>query len=68
MIKIKTKEKKNHKSVRLTPFLAIEEVTSKFDEEKKKQFLEDLKIKDPELYYRYIEWKLVHNESNSNSE
>ena len=57
LIKIKT-NKKNHKAVRLSPYLAIEEVISKFDEEKKKQFFEELKIKDKELYYKYLEWKM----------
>ena len=37
LINIKMNEK-NNKPVRLSPFLAIEEVTSKFDEEKRKQF------------------------------
>ena len=61
LIKIKMREK-NHKPVRLTPFLAIEEVIIKFDEEKRKHFFDDLKIKDPELYYKYMEWKLNPDE------
>lgn len=52
----------NQKTVRLSPFLAIEEVISKFDDEKRKQFFDDLKDKDEELYYKYIEWKLIHND------
>lgn len=57
LIKIKMLEKdSNPKDVRLSPFLAIEEVISKFDDEKRKQFLDDLKVKDEELYYKYIEW------------
>lgn len=57
LIKIKMQEKdSNPKDVRLSPFLAIEEVISKFDDEKRKQFLDDLKVKDEELYYKYIEW------------
>lgn len=61
LIKIKMHEK-NRGTVRLTPFLAIEEVISKFDEEKQKQFFKDLKIKDPELYYKYMEWKYDSDE------
>ena len=57
LIKIKMNEKQP-KNVRLSPYLAIEEVTSKFDDEKKKQFFEDLKAKDKELYYKYLEWKM----------
>lgn len=56
LIKIKT-QKRDHKAVRLSPFLAIEEVISKFDDEKQKEFFDELKVKDKELYYRYIEWK-----------
>ncbi len=56
---IKTKmDEKQPKNVRLSPYLAIEEVTSKFDDEKKRQFFEDLKAKDKELYYKYLEWKM----------
>lgn len=61
LIKLKIHEK-DHKTVRLSPFLAIEEVISKFDEEKTKHFFDDLKQKDPELYYKYIEWKM-HSEN-----
>ena len=61
LIKIKLYEK-DHKIVRLSPFLAIEEVISKFDEETKKEFFEDLKSKDPELYYKYLEWKVTGSE------
>ena len=57
LIKVKIHEK-DQKTVRLSPFLAIEEVISKFDEEKRKQFFEELKIKDAELYYKYMEWKV----------
>ena len=57
LIKIKMDEKQP-KNVRLSPYLAIEEVTSKFDDEKKRQFFEDLKAKDKELYYKYLEWKM----------
>lgn len=60
LIEIKLYEK-DHKNVRLSPFLAIEEVISKFDEETKKEFFDDLKKKDPELYYKYIEWKVMDN-------
>lgn len=63
LIKIKMYEAdSNHKAVRLSPFLAIEEVMSKFDEDKRKHFLEDLKLKDEELYYKYIEWKMKGEE------
>lgn len=58
LIKVKRNEN-NHKTVRLSPFLAIEEVVSKFDEETKKEFFDDLKAKDPELYYKYLEWKVT---------
>lgn len=61
LIKIKMKNKDN-KTVRLSPFLAIEEVTSKFNDEKRKEFFEDLKIKDEELYYKYFEWKVNETE------
>lgn len=57
LIKVKMHET-NKKNLRLSPFLAIEEVISKFDEEKQKEFFEDLKIKDKELYYQYLEWKM----------
>ncbi|MDO5859195.1 hypothetical protein [Methanobrevibacter sp.] len=50
-------DKKDGKIVRLTPFLAIEEVISKFDEERRKQFFADLKVKDEELYSSYMKWK-----------
>ena len=53
-------EEKNNKTVRLSPFLAIEEVISKFDDEKQKEFFNDLKLKDPELYYKYLEWKVTN--------
>ncbi len=58
LIKIRMNEK-NQKTVRLSPFLAIDEVISKFDEEKQKEFFDDLKTKDPELYYKYLEWKVT---------
>ena len=29
---------------------------------KKKEFIDNLKIKDSELYYRYIEWKTNEKE------
>lgn len=57
LIKIK-REEKNNKTIRLSPFLAIEEVISKFDEETRKEFFEDLKTKDESLYYEYLEWKV----------
>lgn len=60
LIKIKMYERNsNPKEVRHSPFIALEEVMSKFDEEKRKQFLEDLKVKDEELYYKYMEWKIL---------
>ena len=60
LIKIKMYEKNsNPKEVHHSPFIALEEVMSKFDEEKRKQFLEDLKVKDEELYYKYMEWKIL---------
>ena len=60
LIKIKMYEmNSNPKEVRHSPFIALEEVMSKFDEEKRKQFLEDLKVKDEELYYKYMEWKIL---------
>lgn len=42
---------------KVAPFLAIEEVLSKFDNKKQDEFLEDLKKKDSELFNQYIEWK-----------
>lgn len=63
LIKIKKQEEdSNNDIVYLPQFQAIDEVLSKFDEEKRKQFLEDLKVKDEELYYKYIESK-VNNEN-----
>lgn len=58
LIKVKMNEK-NQKTIRLSPFLAIEEVISKFDDQKQKEFFNDLKAKDPELYYQYLEWKVT---------
>lgn len=57
LIKIKMNESKQ-KTVRLSPYRAIDEVISKFDEKKQKEFFEELKIKDKELYYKYLEWKM----------
>ena len=45
LIKIKMQKKEDPKP-KLAPFLAIEQVLSKLDDEKQKHFLEDLKIKD----------------------
>ena len=41
-----------------SPFRAIEKVISKFDEDRRRQFLDELKVKDEDLYYRYLEWKV----------
>ena len=60
LIKIKMQKKEDPKP-KLTPFLAIEQVLSKLDDEKQKHFLEDLKIKDEQLYYEYKEWKEGEN-------
>lgn len=60
LIEIKLYEK-DHKTIRLNPFLAIEEVISKFDEETKDEFFDDLKKKDADLYYRYLEWKVINS-------
>lgn len=57
LIKIKMNES-NQKTVRLSPYRAIDQVISKFDEKKQKEFFEELKIKDKELYYKYLEWKM----------
>ena len=45
LIKIKMQKKEDPKP-KLAPFLAIEKILSKLDDEKQKHFLEDLKIKD----------------------
>ena len=60
LIKIKMQKKEDSKP-KLAPFLAIEQVLSKLDDEKQKHFLEDLKIKDEQLYYEYKEWKEGEN-------
>ena len=44
---------------KVAPFLAIEEVLSKFDDERQEQFLKDLKLKDSQLYDAFMEWKAV---------
>lgn len=60
LIKIKMQKKEDPKP-KLAPFLAIEQILSKLDDEKQKHFLEDLKIKDEQLYYEYKEWKEGEN-------
>lgn len=60
LIKIKMQKKEDQKP-KLAPFLAIEKILSKLDDEKQKHFLEDLKIKDEQLYYEYKEWKEGEN-------
>lgn len=63
LIKIKKDEiNSDNKTVRLSPFMAIEEVISKFDENQRKSFFEDLKVKDEDLYFRYMEWKFNQEE------
>lgn len=57
LIKIKMPKKEEGQKVKLAPFIAIEEVLSKFSEEKQKEFLDDLKEKDKLLYYEFMEWK-----------
>ena len=54
-------QKKEDPKPKLAPFLAIEQILSKLDDEKQKYFLEDLKIKDEQLYYEYKEWKEGEN-------
>ena len=56
LIEIKLHEK-DLKTVKVAPVLAIEEVIAKFDEAKRKEFFEDLKVKDEELYNEYMKWK-----------
>ncbi|WP_410320120.1 hypothetical protein [Methanobrevibacter sp.] len=59
LIKIKTDEKDlKETSDDSSPFITIERVISKFDDDKRRQFLDDLKVKDENLYYRYLEWKV----------
>lgn len=59
LIKIKTDEKDlEETSQDSSPFITIERVISKFDDDKRRQFLDDLKVKDENLYYRYLEWKV----------
>lgn len=55
---IKIKMHKKDSKPKIEPFLAIEEVLSKFDESRQKQFLEDLKLKDRELYFKFMEWRI----------
>lgn len=64
LIKIKKDEiDSGNKTVRLSPFMAIEEVISKFDDEQRKHFFEDLKVKDEDLYFRYMDWKMNQKEN-----
>lgn len=56
LIKIRMLKKEDPKP-KVAPFLAIEEVLSKFGEDKQNEFLEDLKSKDKLLYYEFMEWK-----------
>lgn len=64
LIKIKKDEiDSDNKTVRLSPFMAIEEVISKFDDEQRKHFFEDLKVKDEDLYFRYMDWKMNQKEN-----
>ena len=59
LIKIKTDEPVSKKTKKdPSPFRAIEKVISKFDEDRRRQFLDELKVKDEDLYYRYLEWKV----------
>jgi hypothetical protein len=58
---IKIKMQKKESKPKAGPFLAIEEVLSKFSEEKQKEFLEDLKVKDRQLYYEFMEWKMQND-------
>ena len=57
LIKIRMYKKDDPKP-KVKPFLAIEEVLSKFSDEKQKEFLEELKTKDKLLYYEFMEWKM----------
>ena len=43
---------------KVAPFLAIEEVLSKFDSDKQDEFLDELKVKDEKLYTDYMQWKM----------
>lgn len=57
LIKVKMPKKEEEPKLKVEPFIAIEGILSKFDEEKQKEFLEDLKEKDKLLYYEFMEWK-----------
>ena len=56
LIKIKMQKTEDPKP-KVEPFLAIEEVLSKFPKDKQEEFLKDLKTKDKLLYYEFMEWK-----------
>ena len=60
-------QKRDDPKPKLAPFLAIEQILSKLDDEKQKHFLEDLKIKDEKLYYEYMEWKTDENSTDEES-
>lgn len=60
LIKVKMAEKEDEPEVvDASPYAAIEEIISKFDEERQREFLEELKEKDAETYYKYMEWKVT---------
>lgn len=65
LIKIRMYKKDDPKP-KVEPFLAIEEVLSKFGEDRQKEFLEDLKAKDKLLYYEFMEWKMNGEDEDAN--
>ena len=68
LIKIRMLKNEDPKP-KVAPFLAIEEVLSKFGEDKQKEFLKDLKSKDKLLYYEFMEWKTQgENEDENHAE
>ena len=56
-----TKMSEKESKPKIEPFLAIEEVLSKFDAKKQEKFLNDLRTKDTQLYDDYMEWKEVYD-------
>ncbi len=59
LIKVKMAEKEEEPEVvDASPYAAIEKIVSKFDDAKQKEFLEELKQKDAETYYKFMEWKV----------
>ena len=61
LMKIKMQKTEDSKP-KMAPFLAIEEVLSKFPKDRQEEFLKDLKTKDKLLYYEFMEWKMKGEE------